>query len=612
MTEYFKFYECTQKIHKNFVILRNFDVFNDNIEDKDLYFIDKESLEDIKNESKKYSTAFPIPNTGSLGFSANYKDFVNNQFGFSFEEDVYELYDSNLKPVDIPCDIVKIYHPHTVKGFNGIIYFDTYINSIHVHFYCKRYELQKTYSKEEIRVDNNIYSEYIQVELPSIESLLSGDIYFKEDLYKASFESENNNDVIIKETENGNGNYVNYIRFSCFTLPYKIVETDGVTKKMYVSTADIDRKRNSISYPINVTMYPSTKLDDNGNTWLLDEDKYPSANVYMCNTHITLSSKLSFNDGKIALISKFIYPEIPGVKFNNVNDAYIYLNSLSKKQQIEYSSFELDAEDLEAMADKLDGHYIGEPIRCTGYIVDIATDTDFKNIIYSSNQQLNPIYYDETGREIDMSGISEDEAFRMVKSCTIIEDFAQELNNIFSSWDQHPDILTIRATYIDNYLGIVIYGNYVALTKEYFKYLINDTNIYRAMINADNLKEKINFIDTFKCIINKKSDDNKINAVGANVPKIIYKPVFYRVGNLQNLSIRANVTQNIGVNLVDFMTKVETFKLNIDGTQYVEYARNDIFVIFKVNAQNIVNTAGTYDITNQDDEYISSGSWSIV
>ena len=80
LTEYFKFYECTQKIHKNFVILRNFDVFNDNIEDKDLYFIDKESLEDIKNESTKYSTAFPIPNNGSLGFSANYKDFVNNQF----------------------------------------------------------------------------------------------------------------------------------------------------------------------------------------------------------------------------------------------------------------------------------------------------------------------------------------------------------------------------------------------------------------------------------------------------------------------------------------------------------------------------------------------------
>ena len=110
----------------------------------------------------------------------------------------------------------------------------------------------------------------------------------------------------------------------------------------------------------------------------------------------------------------------------------------------------------------------------------------------------------------------------------------------------------------------------------------------------------------------KSSDDNKINAVSANVPKIIYKPIFYRVGNLQNLSIRENVTQNIGINLVDFMTKVETFKLNIDGTQYVEYARNDIFVIFKVNAQNIINTAGTYDITNQDDEYISSGSWSIV
>ena len=45
----------------------------------------------------------------------------------------------------------------------------------------------------------------------------------------------------------------------------------------------------------------------------------------------------------------------------------------------------------------------------------------------------------------------------------------------------------------------MIYGNYVALTKEYFKYLINDTNIYRVdMINKKELLEKINFIDTFK------------------------------------------------------------------------------------------------------------------
>ena len=61
------------------------------------------------------------------------------------------------------------------------------------------------------------------------------------------------------------------------------------------------------------------------------------------------------------------------------------------------------------------------------------------------------------------------------------------------------------------------------------------------------------------------------------------------------------------------MTKVDTFKLNINNTQYVEYARNDIYVIFKIDA-NVLNnlTAGEYHILNQDDEYISSGQWVVA
>ena len=57
------------------------------------------------------------------------------------------------------------------------------------------------------------------------------------------------------------------------------------------------------------------------------------------------------------------------------------------------------------------------------------------------------------------------------------------------------------------------------------------------------------------------------------------------------------------------MTKVESFKLIIGDTQYIETARNDIYVIFNINAADLTGTAGTYSITNQDDEYISSGTW---
>ena len=72
-----------------------------------------------------------------------------------------------------------------------------------------------------------------------------------------------------------------------------------------------------------------------------------------------------------------------------------------------------------------------------------------------------------------------------------------------------------------------------------------------------------------------------------------------------------NVTQNIGINLSQYMTKVETFKLIIENTEYVEVGRNDIYVIFSIPASKLNTNSGTYDIVNQDDEYISSGNWKI-
>ena len=49
------------------------------------------------------------------------------------------------------------------------------------------------------------------------------------------------------------------------------------------------------------------------------------------------------------------------------------------------------------------------------------------------------------------------------------------------------------------------------------------------------------------------------------------------------------------------------------GVQIIESARNDIYVIFKIDA-NVLNnlTAGEYHILNQDDEYISSGQWVVA
>ena len=97
----------------------------------------------------------------------------------------------------------------------------------------------------------------------------------------------------------------------------------------------------------------------------------------------------------------------------------------------------------------------------------------------------------------------------------------------------------------------------------------------------------------------------------ANNSKIIFRPMFYKINDLQLIKIRKGVTQNIGINLSDYMTKITTFKLNINGQEIIESGRNNVYVIFTFNPNRITDQSGYYDITNQDDEYISSGKWEI-
>lgn len=119
----------------------------------------------------------------------------------------------------------------------------------------------------------------------------------------------------------------------------------------------------------------------------------------------------------------------------------------------------------------------------------------------------------------------------------------------------------------------------------------------------------VKFINQVNCIV-KKPEETKpqVNGVGGMV-KMMYQPVFYRTQDLQNIRLRAGVTQSIGVNLNQWMSKVETFKILIDGLDIAEQGRNDIYVLFKINAAMLTSGSGRYNIVTQDDEYISSGEW---
>jgi hypothetical protein len=264
----------------------------------------------------------------------------------------------------------------------------------------------------------------------------------------------------------------------------------------------------------------------------------------------------------------------------------------------------------------------------------MATDIGFKHIIYDRNIRIN--FND-------------------------IDDFSFKLNGIFKGWNEKPEQLLCKIKFYDRLLGIELTSNLVIITKEWFKYLINDNNyvhrlsdlsfinkegkdinmevvnlnlhddidklnaLKRELIESQRAKvdeiiedlqneintKKVNFINNVKCIINKKSSGEVDLTKQSYNQKIIFKPIFYKVKDLQNISLRANISQNIGINLSDYLSKIGTFKIVIENTEYVEVGRNNIFVIFNINTNNISEQSGTYNLIDNNGNYISSGNWSI-
>lgn len=354
-----------------------------------------------------------------------------------------------------------------------------------------------------------------------------------------------------------------------------------------------------------------------------------------------------------------ISKQLSEINNTNIDDAFLYneiLPYLKENRGVNYA----DDDELltmwkQIMKETIVKEYEEEyktPANFLGYKIQIATDISFKHIIYDRNMRVN--FND-------------------------LDDFAFKLNGIFTNWNEKPEQLLCKIMFYDRLLGIELTSNLVIITKEWFKYLVNDNNyvhrltdlsfinkktddINMKVINLNlhdditklnelknilsddllNNKEdlninyydylekyvnkidtiindltnevntnKINFINSIKCIVNKKGN-NEININKANYnQKVIFKPIFYKVKDLQNLVLRPNINQKIGINLSDYMSKIGTFKIVIENTEYVEIGRNNIFVIFDINSNNLDNQSGIYNLIDNNGNYISSGNWII-
>lgn len=577
----------------NFVFIRNFEMYNDIVYDKDLFFIDKNIFENIKDLEYNDKVVFPIKKENNISFSNSQSNF--NYYEFTDLKDIYyDIYQDN-DIANIKCDKIRIYNSIIKKDLDYIIYIDNYINGIHFHYFCNLNSNFKTRCEKEIKINQDRYIEYIEIKIPNIESLFSSNYYFIEN-YNKIINSNVQNIVDYYNNENQiDINATNKLYFDNIIKPYYIKDN----KKIFIDNKEFEYNNNFINSSINITLYPYKEVVNN--IYLQSENNAITSFIHD-DYYFRLNSKMGFDNHTISILNCFEFPgkintddnyydvDIHGnYRDDNFKDKYVnqvtnYYNSFYIHDNIS------NLLDQESYRDELDI----EDIRTTGYHIEIANDIDFKEIIFDSiintdNQNNNFIY-----------------------------DFSFSLDNIVNDWSQLNEILVIRSKFIDKRLNIVITGNNVVITKEWFKYLINDTNInYVTFDKQNNLIENkfmdinngFNFIDNINCIIESEENTKIDHTLGNGNIQIIYKPIFFKVQDLQNLRIRRGVTQKIGINLGEYMNTIDLFILNIEGNNIKESSRNDIYVIFEINSSILELSSGIYNILDQNFEYISSGNY---
>ena len=682
--------DFAEDIKKNYVMIRKYNVVNEVIYDTDVYIIERELVNDD-------SIAYPNTNGGFIGFSSNVSSFNENLADKTYYiggDEVYDILTMNgpndFTIADVPCDKIRIYHPHNKTSLESIIYVDTQIRGVHFHLLCRPYNTYTTNAESDFEDEHIMYSEFIECWIPNIEWLMSGKAYYQEHIsmidaanyeeyivqssYISSnsnterlddrpvstegisyFENENLNlhkdngtdkwseeniysyhistDAMAAlqskgvETDNVKVQYYSedpelyiieeagrkkrrydeetaylicspdngladecYASLKIFSLPFRIDtltddEGNEMFIKRYIPSQNDDVAHDYITWPLRVTISPYTYVDENTHLYINDSTMAMNSDTMQEDAKMSLRATTGFDEnGNHSILAVFDFPHKSD--FSTFREAYEYFYKVDLNDYVGIVEYDEDNEDDE-------DEYV-EQKQC-GFILRIFSDVNMTQKVGQFNYEI-----DDPSAQLD--------------------DFAFQTANMFEKWEQLPNILVFQCTFIDKWLGNVIKSNPIIISEESFKYFINDINKSVVKWNGeqkiyDNIEEmdksKINFIDKITCTI-KKSSEQADTPSARSGTRVLYKPVFFRTQDLQTISLQSGIRQNIGINLSEYMTKVETFKLTIGGVQIIESARNDIYVIFNIDASSVPSNSGTYHISNQDDEYISSGKYIVV
>ena len=583
---------------KPYVAFRNTDVINDMTVDTDIYLAPMDR--DIPNIwPSTNTTGIPLMSTNSDAFSESIKheyyapdkersihEYDSSFGGYSFSRLLDEdLYIKNVKTIKL-----RIWHPTTDLNRDMILYVDSWVNSLHIHWYCDIIQREDKHTGKERRLNQDIYNEYFEVEIPDFRDVLYGSTYIEEPslIFRNEYsknkikyaEDEQYSRAIHKDTDYKVYEELEEPEDGCIQLADMNLllhywkyhkKDDGTEMKEYVE--------NPYSIPemisLNVTLYPWKSISDNG-IFTINKYAKPASCYFVDDFKMSIKASFEFINGTISVVGRFCYPE----SFSSIESAWqrIYSTDFSK-----YKALSERAKDYEELKEIL-----GDSLEMVKYTCIVSSDYLSKNIIHEE------ISYSDR-----------------------VDDFLFPMKDLFSKWSQVPDNVYVRLIMEDRAIGKNCSSPTVLFTKDKLKYTINEQQYTRLSIKKketdidDMNKENFNFISNMNCRIVKSNDDKQQIQKNSVQPRIIYKPIFFKVQDLQNIVLRSNMSQNIGISLSSYVNKVDEFILSIGENKWHESSRTSSFVIFNVNSKLIKEATGKYDILTSDNEYLSTGNYTI-
>ena len=585
---------------KRYVAFKNTDVINDMTVDTDIYLapMDRDIPEIWPSTN---TTGIPLMSTNSDAFSESIKNEYDNPIPQRIAPEYYStwrwrrysfsiLLDEDLYIKNVKTIKLRIWHPTTDLNRDMILYVDSWVNSLHIHWYCDIIQHEDKHTGKERRLNQDIYNEYFEVEIPDFRDVLYGSTYIEEPslIFRNEYsknkikyaEDEQYSRVIHKDTDYKVYEELEEPEDGCIQLADMNLllhywkyhkKDDGTEMKEYVE--------NPYSIPemisLNVTLYPWKSISDNG-IFTINKYAKPASCYFVDDFKMSIKASFEFINGTISVVGRFCYPE----SFSSIESAWqrIYNTDFSK-----YKSLSEKAKDYEDLKEIL-----GDSLEMVKYTCIVSSDYLSKNIIHEE------ISYSDR-----------------------VDDFLFPMKDLFSKWSQVPDNVYVRLIMEDRAIGKNCSSPTVLFTKDKLKYTINEQQYTRLSIKKketdidDMNKENFNFISNMNCRIVKSNDDKQQIQKNSVQPRIIYKPIFFKVQDLQNIVLRSNMSQNIGISLSSYVNKVDEFILSIGENKWHESSRTSSFVIFNVNSKLIKEANGKYDILTSDNEYLSTGNYTI-